>query len=83
MEFDMRTVKYKDKATGRKIAKVGDLGFLADRTCRHNWFKIHFRHHKLKWMLRKADLIVAENKDVADGLVRYYFIPRDRITILH
>lgn len=64
-----------------RVVSVDDLSFLSDRNHRYNWFQRHYVHHRLRRKLRKARMVVAKDKDVATGLVRYYFVPKDRIVI--
>ena len=71
----------KNKKSGCKIVYVDDLTFLGDRTADCTWLQRHFRHHRLRLRLKKADSVVAGNARTADDLVRYYFIPRDKITV--
>lgn len=71
---------YTDK-DGRRIVEVEDLSFLADREHPYNWFQRHFHHHRLRIALKKADCIIAASPKVATDLVRYYFVPKDKITV--
>ena len=72
--------KYTDKE-GRNIIEVDDLTFIGDRDYPYNWFQRHFHHHRLRLSLKKADLVVAADTRVAVHLVRYYFVPKERIVI--
>ena len=72
--------KYTDK-DGRNIIEVDDLTFIGDRDYPYNWFQRHFHHHRLRLSLKKADLVVAADTRVAVDLVRYYFVPKERIVI--
>lgn len=72
--------KYTDKE-GRNIIEVDDLTFIGDRDYPYNWFQRHFHHHRLRLSLKKADLVVAADTRVAVDLVRYYFVPKERILI--
>lgn len=72
--------KYTDKE-GRNIIEVDDLTFIGDRDYPYNWFQRHFHHHRLRLALKKADLVVAADTRVAVDLVRYYFVPKERIVI--
>lgn len=74
------TVSSKKKYS-RKTVYVDDLTFLGDRTADCTWIQRHFRHHRLKLKLKKADSVVAGNARTADDLVRYYFVPRSKITV--
>ena len=72
--------KYTDKE-GRNIIEVDDLTFIGDRDYPYNWFQRHFHHHRLRLSLKKADLVVAADTRVAVDLVRYYFVPKERMLI--
>ena len=72
--------KYTDK-DGRRVIEVEDLTFISDRDYPYNWFQRHFHHHRLRLALKKADIVVAADPQVAVDLVRYYFIPKDMIVI--
>lgn len=72
--------KYTDNE-GRNVIEVDDLTFIGDRDYPYNWFQRHFHHHRLRLSLKKADLVVAADTRVAVDLVRYYFVPKERIVI--
>lgn len=74
--------KYKDKKTGKRVVEVEDLSFLRDRDYPYNWLQRHYHHHRLRRALRKADLVLARNKEVSVDLVRYYFTPKKKIVIM-
>lgn len=71
--------KYIDESTGEKVVEVRDLSYLKDRNHPYNWFQRHYHHHRLRIALRRADRVLAENDVVATDLVRYYFVPKDKI----
>lgn len=72
--------KYTDK-DGRRIVEVEDLTFISDRDYPCNWFQRHFRHHRIRLALKKADVVIAASPEVAIDLVRYYFVPKDKIVV--
>ena len=74
--------KITDYKTSRKTVEVHDLSFLSDRNHRYGWFRRHYRHHRLRRALKKADRIIALNNEVAHDITRYYFIPKERMTII-
>ena len=39
------------------------------------------KHHRLRRALKKAGKVIAADPDVATDIVRYYFVPKDKITI--
>lgn len=71
--------KFIDESTGEKVVEVSDLSYLKDRNHPYNWFQRHYHHHRLRIALRKADRVLAANDTVATDLVRYYFVPKDKI----
>lgn len=73
--------KYRDKTSGEKVVEVEDLSFLGDRNHRYSWFQRHYCHFRHKWALSGADRVIAADERVADDLVRYYFIPKEKITV--
>lgn len=73
--------KYSDYRISKRIVEIEDLSFLSDRNHSYGWIRRHYRHHRLRRALKKADKIIACNPKTATDLVRYYFIPKERITI--
>ena len=63
------------------MVEVNDLSFIKDRNHHYGWVKRHYRHFRLRRALRKAKSIVAANPDIAFDISRYYFIPKERITV--
>ena len=72
--------KYTDKE-GRKVVEVGDITYLKEREHPYNWFQRHWHHHRLRIAIRKADVVIVPDPETAVDVVRYYFIPKERITI--
>lgn len=73
--------KYKDRKTGKRVVEVGDLSYLSDRDHPYNWFQRHYHHHRLRCALKRAEKVIVANPKVATDVVRYYFVPKERITI--
>lgn len=73
--------KYSDYKISPNVVEVYDLSFLSDRNHEYGWFRRHYRHHKLRRALKRADSIKASSPKVATDIARYYFIPKDRITV--
>lgn len=71
---------YSDES-GRKVLEVEDLTFLGYRDHSYGWLKRHLMHFRMHLALRKADRVVAASESVAYDLVRYYFVPKDKITV--
>lgn len=72
---------YKDTVTGERILEVSDLSFLKEREHPYGWFKRHYLHFGLHLALRWADKVYASDSGIATDLVRYYFVPGDKISI--
>jgi len=79
-KFFAEMKQYRD-GTGEKIAVVEDLSFLSDRE-HFNWIQIHYRNLRHRRACRRADIIFAADDKVALDIVKYYFIPKDRIRIM-
>jgi len=73
--------KYTDAKTGEKIVEVYDLSFLRDRNHPYSWLKRHFLHFRLKFALWKADRVYAKDTIIGVDLVRYYFVPKEKIIV--
>ena len=74
--------KYTDNE-GRRVVEVGDLSYLKERDHHYNWFQRHYHHHSLRIALKKADLVVVSTPETAVDVVRYYFVPKDKIKVRH
>ena len=72
--------KYIDR-DGRRVVEVEDLTFISDRDYPYNWFQRHLHHHRIRLALKKVDLVIAASPEVAIDLVRYYFVPKDKIVV--
>ena len=72
--------KYTDKQ-GRKVIEVGDISYLKEREHRYNWFQRHWHHHRLRIAIKSADIIIVPDPETAVDVVRYYFVPKDKIVI--
>ena len=73
--------KYSDYRISKNVVEVDDLSFLSDRNHEYGWLRRHYRHHKLRRALKRADTIIAGTPTVATDIARYYFIPKERISI--
>lgn len=60
---------------------VNDLGFLSRRDG-FTWIQRHKYNLAVRRSLRQADMIVAPDSDIAGDIVRYYFIPKDKIAAI-
>lgn len=67
--------------SGKKVLVVEDLSFLGDRDHPYGWLKRHFLHFRMHIALRRADSVVAADDSVAYDLSRYYFVPKERISL--
>ena len=68
---------------GRRVVEVGDLSYLKEREHHYNWFQRHYHHHRLRRALKKADLVIVSTPETAIDVVRYYFVPKDKIKVRH
>ena len=73
--------KHNDYIISKRVIEVNDLSFLSDRNHHYGWIRRHYRHHRLRRALKKADKIFARNQNVATDIVRYYFVAKDKITV--
>ena len=67
--------------SGKKVLEVEALSFLGDRDHQYGWFKRHLLHFRMHIALRRTDRVVAADDKVAYDLVRYYFVPKDLISV--
>ena len=74
--------KYTDNE-GRRVVEVGDLSYLKEREHHYNWFQRHYHHHSLRIALKKADRVIVSTPETAIDVVRYYFVPKDKIKVRH
>lgn len=74
--------KYTDNE-GRRVVEVGDLSYIKEREHHYNWFQRHYHHHRLRIALKKADLVIVSTPETAIDVVRYYFVPKDKIKVRH
>ena len=70
---------YKDK--GQRTVEVDDLSFISDRSHKLGWLRLHLTHFRIKFALRRADIVIVPDESVAWDVSRYYFFPKDRIYI--
>ena len=73
---------YRDKHTGKFVVEVEDISYLKERSHSYNWFQIHWRHHRLRYFLKRADEVIVHDQETAIDVARYYFIPKEMITIV-
>jgi hypothetical protein len=73
--------KYTEADTGKRIVEVYDLSFISDRDHPYGWLKRHFLHFRLKFALWRADRIYAKDTTIGVDLVRYYFVPKEKIVV--
>ena len=73
--------KYRDTESGERVVEVYDLSFLREKEHPYGWLKRHFLHFRLKLALWKADRIYVPDTATGIDLVRYYFVPKNKITL--
>ena len=72
---------YKERKTGLRSMDIYDLSFISDRNHKLGWFGLHLRHFTIKVFLKCADRVRVPDYKVAIDLIKYYFYPKDRITV--
>ena len=73
--------RYIDPSAGETVVEVRDLSFLRDPSHPYGWLRRHWFHHRLKWILRHSDCILAADEQTAFDIHRFYFIPSERIAV--
>ena len=73
--------KIADYTISKRLIEVNDLSFLSDRDHRYGWIRRHYKHHRLRRALKKQKAVIASNPEVAYDLRRFYFLPKERITL--
>lgn len=71
--------KYKDNE-GRRVVEVDSLAFLYERYG-YSWLKRHIMNRRHKRALKRADVITAPDAEVAYEIEKYYFIPKESVTV--
>ena len=72
--------KYKDNE-GRIVVETEELGFLTDHGHIYGWLRRHFLHHRLRLALKKVDRVIVPDAETALNVHRFYFIPREIISV--
>jgi hypothetical protein len=72
---------YKDPRTGSRIVEIYDLSYIGNRNHEFGWFGLHFRHFRIKILLKWADKVYVPDYQVAVDLVKYYFYSRENIVV--
>ena len=70
--------KYREN-NGKQVVEIDDLSFLKEHDHRYNWFQRHWRHHRIRLAVRKADIVIVPDQETAIDAARYYFIPKEKI----
>lgn len=73
--------KISDYTISKRLIEVNDLSFLSDRDHRYGWIRRHYKHHRLRRALKMQRTVIASNPEVAYDLRRFYFLPKERITL--
>lgn len=71
--------KYRDNE-GRRVVEVDSLAFLYERYG-YSWLKRHVLNRRHKRALRRADVVTAPDAEVAYEIEKYYFIPKETVTV--
>lgn len=72
---------YRNQKDGVKIMEIYALDFISDRDHKLGWFGLHFRHFRIKILLKWADKVYVPDYQVAVDLVKYYFYSRENIVV--
>ena len=73
--------KYRETATSKIVVEIYDLSFLRERNHPYGWIKRHFLHFSIKLAIRDADKIYVPDPVMAVDMVRYYFVPKEKLFI--
>ena len=79
MSHEIRT--YRKPNGGDKVVEIHGLDFISDRNHKYGWLGLHYRHFRIKLLLKWADKVYVPSCDVAVDLVKYYFYPRENIIV--
>lgn len=79
MEHEIKI--YRNPKDGAKVLEIYTLAFISDRDHGYGWLGLHFRHFRIKLLLKWADKVYVPDFQVAIDLVKYYFYSRDRIVV--
>lgn len=72
---------YRNPKDGMKVVEIYSLDFISDRNHKYGWLGLHFRHFRVKLLLKWADKVYVPDFQVAIDLVKYYFYPREDIIV--
>ena len=72
---------YRNPKDGIRTLEIYRLDFISDRNHTLGWFGLHFRHFRIKILLKWTDKVLVPDYDVAMDLVKYYFYPRENIVV--
>ena len=72
---------YRNQTDGMKIMEIYALDFISDRDHKLGWFGLHFRHFRIKILLKWADKVYVPDYQVAVDLVKSYFYSRENIVV--
>lgn len=73
--------KNKEYKVKKRVVEVADLSFISDRNHPYGWLKRHYKHHRLRLALKKAEKVIASDHKTASEITRYYFVPKDKIYV--
>lgn len=72
----------KFRSTSEPTIYIGDDTFAyLTHAGKYSWIKRHRLHRRFKKALKSAERVVTPNLDVAQQVERYYYTPKEKITI--
>ena len=71
----------KNPRTGKRVVQIHSLAFISDCDNGYSWLGLHYRHFRIKLLLRWARKIYVPDCSVAIDLIKYYFYPKDNIVV--
>ena len=63
------------------MVQIHSLKFISDRENGYSWLGLHYRHFRIKLLLKMAKKVYVPDFSVAIDLVKYYFYPKDNIIV--
>jgi len=71
----------RNRKTGKRMVQIHSLEFISDRNHGYSWLGLHYRHFRIKLLLKYAKKVYVPDYSVGVDLVKYYFYPKDNIVV--